>query len=76
MYLMRLLNFNSVFFSSVKNNFLIPKEEDCTNSRSEICIEDTEERVRVKTNLTIHVKLLPINLIWNSKIYKVHVLKA
>lgn len=34
-------------------------------------MEDTEERVRVKTNLTIHVKLLPINLIWNSKIYKV-----
>lgn len=76
MYLMRLLNFNSVFFSSVKNNFLIPKKEDCTNSRSEFCIEDTEERVRVKTNLTIHVKLLPINLIWNSKIYKEHVLKA
>lgn len=70
MYLMRLLNFNSVFFSSVKNNFLIPKEEDCTNSRSEFCIEDTEERVRVKTNLTIHVKLLPINLIWNSKYTK------
>lgn len=70
MYLMRLLNFNSVFVSSVKNNFLIPKEEDCTN-RSEFCIEDTEERVRVKTNLTIHVKFLPINLIWNLKIYKV-----
>lgn len=71
MYLMRLLNFHSVFFSSVKNNFLIPKEEDCTNSRSEFCVEDTEEQVRVKTNLTKHVKLLPINLIWNSKIYKV-----
>lgn len=71
MYLMRLLELQFRFFSSVKNNFLIPKEEDCTNNRSEFCIEDTEERVRVKTNLTIHVKLLPINLIWNSKIYKV-----
>lgn len=71
MYLMRLLELQFRFFSSVKNNFLLPKEEDCTNSRSEFCIEDTEERVRVKTYLTIHVKLLPINLIWKSKIYKV-----
>lgn len=76
MYLMRFLNFNFVFFFLVKNNFLIFKEEDCINSRSEFCIEDIEEWVCVKINLIIYVKLFFINLIWNLKIYKEYVFKV
>lgn len=35
---------NKLHQTLMKNNFLIPKEEDCTSNRSEFCIEDSEEK--------------------------------
>lgn len=35
---------NKLHQNLMKNNFLIPKEEDCTSNKSEFCIEDSEEK--------------------------------